>query len=503
MSPMILRALFEDARQQVLDNKVFRLLIILTALPILFTFLVGFHEEGISIFWGWREIPYADILGSFRGTRGVQESDLSVAAIQVVQTVIVQVFVGMFGMMLSIAATAFFVPRILEKGSADTLFSKPVSRMAILLSRYFAGILFVAFLSLALVLGMYLGFLVNSGYNDPGFLWGALTLVYLYTMMHSFSVAVAVFTRSSTAAILTTIFLFMICGAVHGGWQSVQFFEEQSLVSQLRAATDEEEDEDAETEEENGGILEVLVTALNTAHYILPKTSDADMITQKLRRAITEKTPVISSGDSDFVLKLGPTDYQLVPGSEDGFEGDGVLWRPRGDSTGLTTISVRRYPRPVTERKVASKTRKRQSRSKDVFKALEEELEAGGFKPETETSSLSEVSTYILMWTDTDAGTDNRRYIFHFSDWMYEISMAFAIDSDEAEEQREWRREFLYHGNIVLGQIAGMRPDSWYEQVFDWDAELKYNIFFSIGSSLAFILSMLSLAWFRLRRIDF
>ena len=36
--------------------------------------------------------------------------------------------------MFCIAATAFFVPRMLEKGAADTLFTKPLSRVVLLLS---------------------------------------------------------------------------------------------------------------------------------------------------------------------------------------------------------------------------------------------------------------------------------------------------------------------------------------------------------------------------------
>ena len=72
MNLTILRALFEDARQQVLDNKVFRLLILLTALPILGTFLVGFREDHISFLWGYQVIEYERpkmIQGRFLGQK--------------------------------------------------------------------------------------------------------------------------------------------------------------------------------------------------------------------------------------------------------------------------------------------------------------------------------------------------------------------------------------------------------------------------------------------------
>ena len=86
---------------------------------------------------------------------------------------------------------------------------------------------------------------------------------------------------------------------------------------------------------------------------------------------------------------------------------------------------------------------------------------------------------------------------------MYEVHTELLDGFLEDWSERRWRSQFLYEGNLVLGQVAGMTPDRWYEKVFTWDAELKYNIFFSIGSSLAFIVAMLSLAWLRLRTIDF
>lgn len=501
MNTIILRALFEDARQQVLDNKVFRLLIILTAAPILFTFLVGFQEEQISFLWGWKELSYEDLLRSFGGSTQASTAEINIAVIQGLQSIIVTNLVGSFGMMLCIAATAFFTPRILEKGAADTLFSKPVSRMTILMSRYLAGILFVAFLSCALVLGMYLGFLVTSGYNDPGFLWGALTLVYLYAMMHAFSVAVAVFTRSSTAAILMTLFLFMFCGAVHGGWGALKYSQEQSLIAQLRGGSDDEDSEEKDT----GDFVQGLIYSLETMHYVLPKTSDADIITDKLRRALTEEAPVIETEDGDFLLKLGPVPFALVESTQANFETTGVEWID--ESHGADTpskVNARRYKRPEIEKKVGSRTRLRKLTSKDVSRTYMDDIEARtGIKPKPDNRSLSDVRVIMVPWHSDEDNLEHEHYIFHFGEWMYEVDVEESAKLLEDTELKRWKRDFLYRGNIVLGSIAGMRPDAWYREVFDWDARLPYNIFFSIGSSLAFIGAMLGLAWLKLRRIDF
>lgn len=503
MNLTILRALFEDARQQVLDNRVFRLLILLTALPILASFLIGFREEHISLLWGYKTIEYEELLRAFGGAPRTNSAELNVSLIQGVQELFVDFFAGTLGMILCIAATAFFAPRILEKGAADTLFSKPVSRGTILLSRYFAGLLFVAFLSAVLVLGMYLGFLVVSGYDDPGFLWGALTLVYLYAMMHSFSIAVAVFTRSSTAAILLTLFLFVFCGAVHSGWRTVEYFQQQELVAQLRAAEPEDSEEPGEGEDE-GSLLDTLVTALEVTHFVLPKTSDADLITAKLRRAVMENPPAIETKDRDFLLKQGPPDFELVAGTEGLFEADGVRWvaTQAGDvRTGEVRMS--RRPRPEVERTIGSKVRVRAMTAKDAADALEEELEGTVDSLEVDNERLSEVRALRVSWVDREEGWEHDRFLFTFDEWLYEVDIALAPGRLQGREARSWKRQLLGEGNLVLGQVAGMRPSEWYESVFTLDAELKYNILFSIGSSLAFVIAMLGLAWARLRTIDF
>ena len=53
MNANIFQALFQDSLQQVLDNRVFRLLVILTICMVAPTFLIGFHQDHISLLWYW------------------------------------------------------------------------------------------------------------------------------------------------------------------------------------------------------------------------------------------------------------------------------------------------------------------------------------------------------------------------------------------------------------------------------------------------------------------
>jgi ABC-type transport system involved in multi-copper enzyme maturation permease subunit len=496
----ILRALFEDARQQVLDNKVFRLLVILTLFPILLTFVIGFREEGIVILWGLESLTYQQLLEAFPSPGQIDVPDISAQLIQGLQSIVTDVLVGNVGMMLCIAATAFFAPRILEKGAADTLFSKPVSRATILLSRYFAGILFVTFIAIVLVVGMYLGFWIVSGYQDAGFLWGAVTLVYVYAIMHAFSIAVAVFTRSSTAAILMTLFLFIVCGGLHYAWRGYSYNKEQAVVAKLRAGAELEESQ----EEDSFWLLDAVKYTFEALHYTLPKTGDADLITGKLRRALTESPAVIETEDSDFVVKKGPAGFELLEGTAKKLDQSGVEWTSSAEGGAQAgRVVVRRYLAPEVERTVGGKVRRRRLSSKEAADQFIVELESTGVEPELSSTRLSDVRVMEVGWT-TEAGAEKHsRLLLQFDEWMYAVDITLAAGLMDEFEQQHWRSGFLQNGNIVLGQIAGMGPGTWYAKVFTWDAELKYNVFFSIGSSLAFVLAMLSLACLKLRKIDF
>ena len=48
MNATVLRALLRDALYQIQDNKVFRLLLVVSLVPVAFTFLIGFHEDAIQ-----------------------------------------------------------------------------------------------------------------------------------------------------------------------------------------------------------------------------------------------------------------------------------------------------------------------------------------------------------------------------------------------------------------------------------------------------------------------
>jgi ABC-type transport system involved in multi-copper enzyme maturation permease subunit len=513
MNLTIIRALLEDARQQVLDNRVFRLLVILTMVPILMTFVVAFREDALVVLWGFEPIYYADLIQSFGGGSIGDPSGIREQFIQTFQSLIVNFFAGSLGVIFCIAATAFFMPRVLEKGAADTLFSKPVSRFAILFSRYIAGLLFIAGIGGVLVLGMFFGFGLRSGYWDAGFLWGAVTLVYLFGLMHAFSICVAVLTRSSTAAILLTVVLFFIAGRVHWGWETIQYIQHSEMAVLMResrqgATDDAEKLGSADEEDEQEGFLALMLGSVKVLHYTLPKTRDARIITDKLRRALTNDDFEWKSADGELVIQSAPRGFVIDTESRGELEADGVRWIPMTPKDAKEAeLCIRRYPRPQVERGISKSLRPQTGRA--LAKELKQELEEQPttvVQPTLKNLSYGGVRMTQVAWgaQGDHSVLSHQRLIFHFDQWIYEIDIVMSEGVTMlAARGAQPLQEFLSPQNMTLGSERHLGQDEWYRQQFGWTSPWRYNIFFSLASSLAFASLMLTIAWLRLSRIDF
>jgi len=506
MNANIFQALFQDSLQQVLDNRVFRLLVILTICMVAPTFLIGFHQDHISLLWYW-DYGYNEITATL-GVPIPPDVRADEMLIKGIQTVVVEGFAGVAGIIFCVAATAFFVPRMLEKGAADTLFSKPVSRTTLLVMRYFSGLLFVAVLSFTLVGGMWSGFALVSGYTDTGFLWSAVTLVYLYALLHSFSVLVATVTRSSVAAILVVLMMFMFSGCVHRGWVFKEYAQESYALELLRTEM-REEGSGKIVEEEESVLLNTLTLTLDTLHYALPKTGDATTITGMLREAVEGTGPALEDTQAQVVFEDHPEGMQLIGSSTPDFE-DPVTWVPQDpDTDPRQRVFLKRKGRePEEEAKPGERVRRLVASR--VAADFEDQLDAREDRgellqgPDKERAMFGANQLIAIRWKEgSEADSLHRsRFFFHFSDWLYEIDLTVphhVMHSDASVE--EWEDNFFRGLRLGTEQFRG--PMQWYEDEFGWNSRWKFNAFFSIGTSLAFALVCLLISAFKLNRYDF
>lgn len=525
-------ALLKDAYYQVMDNWVFRILAVICMVFILIPFVVGLREEGVVIAFGLYEWDYAEIFNRLGGAgqSSAQSGDLRKQAIDFYMTYVVQMAAGNMGVLFSIAATAFFVPQMLEKGAADVLFHKPLGRLSFYLSRYFAGVLFVVLLSSVLALGNYLGFLVASGHNDPGILMGAPLMTYVFAVIYSVAMFIGVFTRSTVASILLTVIFFFLNGCVDTAWKGGTEFELQLTRSGAAAAMnssrsgdseDDKEDKGVEALEEDRPILDMLWNTLCAIHYVLPKTGDADVIAKKLRSAIN--APPFREEGSRLALHHLPEGLRMGDPSEGraprefSSEEQEALGEVRfallseEESPALRYTLFRREAVKV-EKERRGRVRTSTENGSAASKALQDLItarlgRAAVADPEaTERverenvrfggQGLQAVVGYRLDW-NTLEGQGRQAVIFRVGeDWIYTL----LVEDESFEQSEERHQELLDRVGKELGYDASVGA---YEEAFRLDAPWRYNILFSVGSTLAFVLLMLGLGYWKLRRIDF
>ncbi len=116
-------------------------------------------------------------------------------------------FVGLF---LALFATAHLVPRLQEKGTIDLYLSRPIGRVALLLSRYAGGLLLAAANVAYMIGSIWLIVVWKTGVSHPRFLLsGAVILSTIATLM-AFAFLIGVVTSSTAVSLMGTYAVFFL-----------------------------------------------------------------------------------------------------------------------------------------------------------------------------------------------------------------------------------------------------------------------------------------------------
>ncbi|MFY9550546.1 MAG: ABC transporter permease subunit [Thermoanaerobaculia bacterium] len=116
-------------------------------------------------------------------------------------------FVGLF---LALFATAHLVPRLQEKGTIDLYLSRPIGRVALLLSRYTGGLLLAA-ADIVYLIGS-IGVIVawkTRVFHPRFFLSGAVILFTIAALM-AFAFLIGVVTSSTAVSLMATYAVFFL-----------------------------------------------------------------------------------------------------------------------------------------------------------------------------------------------------------------------------------------------------------------------------------------------------
>jgi ABC-type transport system involved in multi-copper enzyme maturation permease subunit len=114
------------------------------------------------------------------------------------------------GMFLAVFASAGLIPSVFEPGRIELLLSKPVARYHILLGRYIGNVLVIAANIFYLVLAVWLVFGWKTGVWTVGFLWSSVLTVFVFCVLLTVVMLVAVLSESAVVATMVTFGIMLI-----------------------------------------------------------------------------------------------------------------------------------------------------------------------------------------------------------------------------------------------------------------------------------------------------
>jgi ABC-type transport system involved in multi-copper enzyme maturation permease subunit len=227
----------------------------LTTRPTGYTLQYWPHEP--SLFFG--SVP----LSGIQAPLGVQ--------IYFIEDLLVNNMGALVALIVSVIITAFFIPNMLRKGTVDLLLVKPIHRWTLLTYKFIGGLTFI-FLNTALAVGgVWLVLGLRSGVWAPGFLLTIGVITFFFAILYTVSALFGLLTRSPVVAIMLTLVVWFVCYLVGQGHFAFEFLAKVESQQQVPV-----EDRISEG---------WWVPVINTVHFILPRTSDLNVLTAQLLRS--------------------------------------------------------------------------------------------------------------------------------------------------------------------------------------------------------------------------
>ena len=151
-------------------------------------------------------------------------------AVQFLELLLAGGVAGTLGLLLALVWTAGFMPTFLEAGAVSVLLAKPVARWQLLLGKYFGVLIFLGFQLVLFVGSTWLALGVRTGVWDATYWWCVPLLLLQFAIFYSFSVLLAVVTRSTAACVFGSVFFWLLSwGINYGGVMARNLSETQHL----------------------------------------------------------------------------------------------------------------------------------------------------------------------------------------------------------------------------------------------------------------------------------
>ena len=262
---MQLWALIKDGFRESRDRRIFWVMLLLSGCVAAAMFCMRFEPDGIDVLFGmWKfEAEQFSLNGALR-------TDVIAA---VIVDGIMDTALGSIGIMLSIIATAGFLPHLLEKGSIEVVVSKPIARWKLFLGRYLGGISFVLFHATVFIGLTFLVAGVRWGVWLPGYLFAIPLVTLLFSFLYCISALTAVLTRGTITAVLVTLVAWTAFAGIQGL---------DDMLNVGKPSADQH----------------VMLTSLHVARQIVPKTQDILYLAKRWSHAASASDLFLAEPDA-------------------------------------------------------------------------------------------------------------------------------------------------------------------------------------------------------------
>jgi ABC-type transport system involved in multi-copper enzyme maturation permease subunit len=124
---------------------------------------------------------------------------------------------GSLGLLLALVWTAGFLPTFLEASAASVLLAKPVGRWRLLVGKYIGVLAFVGFQVVLFVVLTWLALGLRTNVWDMTYWWCIPLLMLQFAALYSFSVLLAVTTRSTVACVFGSFLFWLLAWGINYG----------------------------------------------------------------------------------------------------------------------------------------------------------------------------------------------------------------------------------------------------------------------------------------------
>lgn len=281
-------AIFVDAYRELNAKKLFWITLGLSFVVAAAFAAVGINDRGLSIFWytiesemfNSRFMPPAEFYKTMYIALGVK------------------FWISWIATILALISTGSAFPDFLSSGAIEMSLSKPIARARLFLTKYLAGLLFVAAQITLFSFASFLVLGIRGGVWSLGLFWAVPFVLLFFSYLFSVCVLIGVLTRSGIASILLTLLVWLALWAVRSNENLALYFltrnevQQEAVVSFLDdlrerdpvpefAVSDREQElEELQRAQRSIGIWHDISYAV---YYITPKTgATLDILTEYL-----------------------------------------------------------------------------------------------------------------------------------------------------------------------------------------------------------------------------